>query len=111
MTPEQQKRLPPTASTLLRLGGWLVGGAAANQDNPRDYDFLFEPTEWSGGACCLIPALLQGDAPRLTRFGGIRVEIDRITYDVWTDTLGNFIARAPGSGTAFNGKFNKTIRW
>lgn len=93
-------RYPTIVAQLVNcFDAWVVG-SAASKENPRDYDLVIDPANWSKAA-----QIIPKDA-KVNSFGGWKFTSSGIEVDVWPETLNNLLtnyhcteAYHPRSGT------------
>lgn len=89
---------------LLSTNGWLVGGAISaieKKEEPSDYDIIVPNRDLYRK---MVVQLTSFYPFKINTYGGLKVQIDDITLDIWCEELSHFIDTANDLSHLYNHK-------
>mgnify|MGYP000325991193 CR=1 FL=1 len=92
---QRLSNLSPFIRTLLYVHDGFVVGSGADyligntETSPRDWDILIPLSKWS----VAMKSIPKGSASNT--FGGIKINIDNVSVDVWSQDLSDYLVNLP----------------
>ena len=104
------RNLPRQVLTLLlQTDSWMVGSATKwyleGGEEPKDIDIIVAPSRFLE-ACKIVNHI----TPSFNSFGGLKLEIEGRSVDIWPQELGTYIERVK-TGIAIKLMPYKVVRW